>query len=109
MCESSEVSILAGLTRGRHIIEPRFDEFKGGAEKKAFLKEMGIPEDIDLSGLRQALGKTPLLSAGGHGPDNFEAGLENGSYDLVAFGRYFMCAYPCQQVFELTSAAQILT
>ncbi|WWD19945.1 hypothetical protein CI109_104418 [Kwoniella shandongensis] len=73
-----------------HMIEPRFDEFKGASEKALALSEMSLDQDISLAPFRKALGKTPLMSAGGFGPDNYEEGIVNGSYDLIAFGRYFV-------------------
>lgn len=71
------------------MIEPRFDEFKSAAEKAESLSEMKMAE-ISLQPFREALGSTPLLAAGGFGPDNLEEGIRDGSHDLVAFGRYFM-------------------
>lgn len=46
--------------------------------------------EISLSPFRKALGSTPLLVAGGFGPDDLEDGISRGDHDLVAFGRYFM-------------------
>ncbi|KAK8870134.1 hypothetical protein IAR55_000704 [Kwoniella newhampshirensis] len=73
-----------------HMVEPRFDEFKGAGEKALALSDMSLDQDISLAPFRAVLAKTPLISAGGFGPDNFEEGVENGSYDLVAFGRFFV-------------------
>lgn len=72
-----------------HLIEPRFDEFKSAAEKEALLGEMSF-QNVSLAPFREVLGSTPLLSAGGFGPDNYEDGIRAGTSDLVAFGRYFM-------------------
>nr|XP_031860299.1 uncharacterized protein CI109_004183 [Kwoniella shandongensis]KAA5527371.1 hypothetical protein CI109_004183 [Kwoniella shandongensis] len=58
-----------------HMIEPRFDEFKGASEKALALSEMSLDQDISLAPFRKALGKTPLMSAGGFGPDNYEEGI----------------------------------
>ncbi|KAK4689046.1 hypothetical protein P7C73_g1067, partial [Tremellales sp. Uapishka_1] len=76
-----------------HMIEPRFDEFKSASEKQAALGDMSVASDISLAPFRRALGSTPLLAAGGFGPDNLEKGFQDGSYDFVAFGRYF-CSNP---------------
>jgi len=74
----------------RHLIEPRFDEFKSASEKEKMLSSMSISQDISLQPFKQALGSTKLLSAGGYGPDNFAKTISSGASDLVAFGRYFM-------------------
>ena len=81
----------------RHLIEPRFDEFQSAADKLASLTARKI-ELPSLAPFRKALGSTKLLAAGGFGPDNFATGIEDGSHDLVAMGRYFMCViYPLQR------------
>jgi 2,4-dienoyl-CoA reductase-like NADH-dependent reductase (Old Yellow Enzyme family) len=74
----------------RHLIEPRFDEFKSASEKEKMLSSMSIRQDISLQPFQQALGSTKMLSAGGYGPDNFAETISSGASDLVAFGRYFM-------------------
>jgi 2,4-dienoyl-CoA reductase-like NADH-dependent reductase (Old Yellow Enzyme family) len=74
----------------RHLIEPRFDEFKSASEKEAVLGGMSVGQDISLKPFKEVLGSTTLLSAGGYGPDNFVKAIESGTSDLVAFGRYFM-------------------
>jgi 2,4-dienoyl-CoA reductase-like NADH-dependent reductase (Old Yellow Enzyme family) len=51
---------------------------------------MSVGHDISLKPFKEVLGSTPLLSAGGYGPDNFAKAIESGTSDLVAFGRYFM-------------------
>ncbi|OCF36050.1 hypothetical protein I316_01922 [Kwoniella heveanensis BCC8398] len=66
-----------------HMVEPRFDEFKSAAEKQSFL------EAISLQPFREVLGSTPLMVAGGYGPDNLHEGIQKGEHDLVAFGRYY--------------------
>ncbi|WRT68114.1 uncharacterized protein IL334_005089 [Kwoniella shivajii] len=73
-----------------HLIEPRFDEFKSASEKQIALEEMSINGEISLKPFRKALGSTPLMTAGGFGPDNLHEGIKNGTSDLVAFGRYFV-------------------
>jgi len=73
----------------RHLIEPRFDEFKSASEKFAVLSSYK-PEDFTLKPFRQALGKTPVISAGGFSPDNYQDGLQHGEHDLMAFGRFFV-------------------
>jgi 2,4-dienoyl-CoA reductase-like NADH-dependent reductase (Old Yellow Enzyme family) len=72
-----------------HIIEPRFDEYKGHADKQIILEEMGVG-GMTLAPFREALRSTPMLVAGGFGPDNYQRGLRDGSYDFVAFGRFFI-------------------
>jgi hypothetical protein len=74
----------------RHLIEPRFDEFKSASEKEAMLGTMALGQDMSLEPFRRALGSTKLLSAGGYGPDDYGKAIEGGTSDLVAFGRYFM-------------------
>ena len=70
------------------MIEPRFDEFRNASEKAATLVNMSAGE-VSLRPFRQALGSTPMISAGGHDPSEFEEGLSNLDHDLVAFGRFF--------------------
>ena len=72
----------------RHMIEPRFDEFRNASEKAATLANMSTGE-VSLKPFRRALGNTPLISAGGHDPNEFETGLSRLEHDLVAFGRFF--------------------
>lgn len=74
----------------RHLIEPRFDEFKSASEKEAMLDGMSMGQDISLGPFRRALGSTTLLSAGGYGPENYAETIQDGTSDIVAFGRYFM-------------------
>ena len=73
----------------RHLIEPRFDEFKSASEKLAAFKNYNV-EDLTLTHFKEALGSTPVMAAGGFGPDNFEEGLQSGAHDLMAFGRFFV-------------------
>lgn len=73
----------------RHLIEPRFDEFKSASEKLAAFKDYNI-QDLTLKHFRGTLGTTPVMAAGGFGPDNFEDGLLVGEHDLMAFGRFFV-------------------
>ncbi|WVW84317.1 hypothetical protein I302_106351 [Kwoniella bestiolae CBS 10118] len=76
-----------------HLVEPRFDELKSASEKQETLKDMLTDgeEEVSLKPFRNALGPdTPLISAGGFGPENANEGLGNGTSDLVAFGRYFV-------------------
>ncbi len=84
MCEQS----FAIKAKSRHLIEPRFDEFKSAAEKGVALGD--ISHLLSLSPFREALGSTKVISAGGFGPDNYQEGLSTGAYDLVAFGRLFV-------------------
>ena len=49
---------------------------------------------MSLAPFRKALGSTKLLAAGGFGPENYRQGIEDGSHDLVAMGRYFMYVSP---------------
>lgn len=72
-----------------HCIEPRFDEIRSAAEKALALGGMQEGE-ISLKPFRQALGRTPLLSAGGFNPENCNEGIAKGEHDLVAFGRFFV-------------------
>ncbi|WWC69842.1 uncharacterized protein I206_103785 [Kwoniella pini CBS 10737] len=76
-----------------HLIEPRFDELKSAYEKQSALKDMveqGV-EEVSLRPFRKALGEsTPIVTAGGFGPQNMNDGIKNGVSDLVAFGRYFV-------------------
>ncbi|KAK9896816.1 FMN-linked oxidoreductase [Cystobasidium minutum MCA 4210] len=72
-----------------HLIEPRFDEFKSASEKLAAFKNYNV-EDLTLKHFKQALGSTPIMAAGGFGPDNFQEGLQSGAHDLMAFGRFFV-------------------
>jgi hypothetical protein len=91
-CESGDNPLLTSLLIRilRHLIEPRFDEFKSASEKEKMLSSMSIRQDISLQPFQQALGSTKMLSAGGYGPDNFAETISSGASDLVAFGRYFM-------------------
>jgi len=82
--------VIAAAYQSSHLLEPRFDEFNSASEKTLALGEMDVGEEVSLKPFRNALGETPLLVAGGFGPDNFERGLEDGSYDMVAFGRFFV-------------------
>lgn len=77
------------LCQCRHLIEPRFDEFKSASEKLAAFSDYNV-EDLTLSHFRQCLGSTPLMAAGGFSPDNFQDGLQSGAHDLMAFGRFFV-------------------
>jgi len=92
MCKSGDCLTPARLLMRyfRHLIEPRFDEFKSASEKEKMLSSMSIRQDISLQPFQQALGSTKMLSAGGYGPDNFAETISSGASDLVAFGRYFM-------------------
>jgi hypothetical protein len=74
----------------RHLIEPRFDEFKSASEKETMLGSMSVGQDVSLEPFKRALGSTTLLSAGGYGPKTYLKALNGGVGDLVAFGRYFM-------------------
>ena len=51
---------------------------------------MSDSSEVSLAPFRAALGTTPLVVAGGMGPDNYEDGIRAGTHDLVAFGRYFV-------------------
>jgi hypothetical protein len=83
-----------------HLIEPRFDEFQAAADKLAALEKRNI-ELPTLAPFRAALGETRLLAAGGFGPENYAEGIEDGSHDLVAMGRYFMYVHhPCYAPYE---------
>ncbi|WVF66406.1 hypothetical protein IAT40_001146 [Kwoniella sp. CBS 6097] len=92
-----------------HMVEPRFDEFKSAAEKQSFLEGMAVAsasvscngadgepkpsaavEAFSLRPFRKVLGDTPLMVAGGYGPDNLHVGTQRGEHDLVAFGRYYV-------------------
>ncbi|WWC94382.1 hypothetical protein V866_001224 [Kwoniella sp. B9012] len=76
-----------------HLVEPRFDELKSASEKQDALKDMvsNGQEEVSLKPFRKALGSsTPLITAGGFGPENANEGIQNGTSDLVAFGRYFV-------------------
>ncbi|WVQ94021.1 hypothetical protein IAU59_001099 [Kwoniella sp. CBS 9459] len=89
-----------------HMIEPRFDEFKSAAEKQSFLEGMAVAsavakssnianpsaavDTLSLQPFREVLGGTPLMVAGGYGPDNLHEGIQRGDHDLVAFGRYYV-------------------
>ncbi|WWC62257.1 uncharacterized protein I303_104853 [Kwoniella dejecticola CBS 10117] len=76
-----------------HLIEPRFDELKSAGEKQIALKDMveSGSEDISLLPFRKALcDHTPIITAGGFGPDNMSESIKYGVSDLVAFGRYFV-------------------
>lgn len=77
------------LRRARHLIEPRFDEFKSASEKMAAFSDYKV-EDLTLDHFRQVLGSTPMMAAGGFSPDNLDDGLQRGAHDLMAFGRFFV-------------------
>lgn len=55
-----------------HLIEPRFDELKTEAEKRAELKAGSVEEEITSAPFRAALGATPVIAAGGFGPENLQ-------------------------------------
>lgn len=94
----------ASLTH-RHLIEPRFDEFKSAREKETMLGNMSIGQDISLEPFKRALGSITLLSAGGYGPSTYTKALNGGISDLVAFGRYFMSVKRTAIRRHLTSSA----
>lgn len=92
MCESCRETFSGHVLIAafyRHLIEPRFDEFKSAGDKLAAFSDYKV-EDLSLSRFREALGSTPMIAAGGFGPENFEDGLQRGAHDLIAFGRYFV-------------------
>lgn len=78
------------LAHHRHLIEPRFDEFKSAAEKAEALGDINDGNEMSLAPFRAALGATKVIVAGGYGPDNFQHGIEKGTHDMVAFGRFFV-------------------
>ena len=65
------------------------ETLRGLADKLAVLKSWGLP-NIDLKLFREIFGDTPFFSAGGWNEKNCWGVLEDGSYDALAFGRYFL-------------------
>jgi hypothetical protein len=83
----------------RHLIEPRFDEFKSAGEKAAILAEMGGQHELSLEPFRAVLHSTPIIAAGGYSPDNYESSIAQGKCDMVAFGRYFTWVRALQRLY----------
>lgn len=79
---------MTDLKSPSHLIEPRFDEFRSASEKASVLGGL-TSSQLSLAPFRQALGSTPMIAAGGFGPNNLNEGLARGDHDLVAFGRFF--------------------
>lgn len=72
-----------------HFIEPRYEQIHSYQEKDKYLNESGL-ENSDLSLFRNIMGDTPFFSAGGWDDKNSWGVLESGSYDALAYGRWFL-------------------
>ncbi|KAL2672796.1 hypothetical protein Neosp_013512 [[Neocosmospora] mangrovei] len=70
-------------------VEPRYEQIFSEAEKQEFLNSWGLPT-VDLSLFRSIFGDTPFFSAGGFDDGNSWGVLENGKYDGLLYGRYFI-------------------
>ena len=70
-------------------IEPRYEQIFSEAEKQKFLDSWSLP-DVDLAAFRSIFGDTPFFSAGGFDDKNSWGLLEDGVYDGLVYGRYFV-------------------
>ena len=70
-------------------VEPRFEQVFSEAEKDKFLASWSLPH-VDLSAFRAIFGDTPFLSAGGFDDTNAFEAVDDGRYDALLFGRYFV-------------------
>ncbi|KAK0100004.1 hypothetical protein ONS95_013178 [Cadophora gregata] len=72
-----------------HFIEPRYEQVHSLEEKNKFLESWGM-ENADLKLFRDIFGDTPFFSAGGWNDKNIWGVLEEGTYDALAIGRFFL-------------------
>lgn len=70
-------------------IEPRYEQIFSEEEKQKFLDSWRLPH-VDLSGFRRIFGDTPFFSAGGFDDQTSWGVVEDGKYDALVYGRYFV-------------------
>jgi 2,4-dienoyl-CoA reductase-like NADH-dependent reductase (Old Yellow Enzyme family) len=72
-----------------HFIEPRFDRIDSEEEREGFYASWSLPK-VSNKVFRDIMGDTPCISAGGWNDTNCLQPVGDGTYDALAFAKWFV-------------------